>query len=638
MTGQGAPNRRNATRVCSILIGLGAAMLLAAAATPAIASNVRRVVRFHGHELHVPRSWRVFNLARAPRTCVRFNRHALYLGVPGGDQNCPAHSVGRTGAALVEPSRAAAASERAAVLGDAPTLSAPRAGLTVIGSARRGELAKILGRRLAPARSAAIARARPSPLVHPMEAVYTGLGFDACSAPSSDAMSAWSSSPFRAVGIYIGGTNEACSQPNLTAGWVSGEVSAGWQLIPTYVGLQGGGSCGGSCATISSIRSRASAQGAADARDAVVQAQALGIPAGNPIYDDLESYSTTASNSAAVLAFLAGWTNQLHAEGYVSGVYSSASSGIATLVRAASTSYTEPDDIWIGDWNGARTTSDPYVPSYDWPDNQRLHQYRGGHDETHGGVTLNIDSDYLGGATADTSSPIPDNTFVEVYGSPNVYRIAGGAPLYVSSWAGFGGAQPVEMLTPQDFAQLPPYPANGTFLTTTTGLVYRVAGGAPILVTDWALFGAPQPSVTVDEWDLQNTTNPLAHLRPAPLDGTVVRGLPSRLYWSFRGGARLSASQNAAAVAVDDQGLAVFPVTTQGSTPQDELPVTCVVPRLRHLSLARARGALRRAHCRAGAVHRPHHRPPGHLLRVAGQSAAPRSRHPAGYRVKLRLR
>ncbi len=638
MKGPGSPNRRNATGACAILIGLGVAMLLAAGASPALAGGARRVVRFEGHDLHVPRSWRVFNLARARRTCVRFNRRALYLGIPGGDQNCPAHSVGRTGAALVEPSRAAAASARGPVLDDAPTLSATHAGLTITGSASRSELAKILGRRLIPASSPATARARPGPLVHPMEAVYTGLGFDACSAPSSNAMSAWSSSPFRAVGIYIGGTNEACSQPNLTAGWVSGEVAAGWHLIPTYVGLQGRGSCGGSCATISSIRSRATAQGAANARDAVLHAQMLGIPAGNPIYDDLEAYATTASNSAAVLAFLAGWTNQLHAEGYVSGVYSSASSGIATLVRAASTSYTEPDDIWIGDWNGARTTSDPYVPSYDWPDNQRLHQFRGGHDETHGGVTMNIDSDYLGGATADTSSPIPDNTFVEVYGSPNVYRIAGGAPLYVSSWAGFGGAQPVEMLTTQDFAQLPPYPANGTFLTTTTGLVYRVAGGAPILVTNWALFGAPQPSVTVDEWDLQNTTNPLAHLRPAPLDGTVVRGLPSQAYWSFEHGARVSATKNAAAVAVDDQGLAGFPVTTEGSTPQDELPATCVVPQLRHLSLARARGALRRAHCRAGAIHRPRRWPPWHLLRVTAQSAAPRSTHPAGYRVNLRLR
>ena len=52
------------------------------------------------------------------------------------------------------------------------------------------------------------------------------------------------------------------------------------------------------------------------------------------------------------------------------------------------------------EWAG--TTSDPYVPSGDWANHQRLHQYSGGHNETYGGVTLNIDGDYLDGATAYT--------------------------------------------------------------------------------------------------------------------------------------------------------------------------------------------------------------------------------------------
>ncbi len=44
------------------------------------------------------------------------------------------------------------------------------------------------------------------------------------------------------------------------------------------------------------------------------------------------------------------------------------------------------------------------MPSSDWSDQQRLHQYRGANNETYGGVTINIDNDYLDGATADTSS------------------------------------------------------------------------------------------------------------------------------------------------------------------------------------------------------------------------------------------
>jgi hypothetical protein len=485
---------------------------------------------------------------------------------------------------------------------------------------------------------AAGARARPDAdaAVRRFEALGTGLGFDACSAPSSNAMSAWRGSPYQAVGIYIGGVNEGCSQPNLSAGWVSNEVGAGWQLIPTYVGLQGRGSCGGRCSTISSRR--ASSQGASAARNAVANAQALGIPAGNPIYDDMEAYTVTSSSTAAVLAFLSGWTKQLHALGYVSGVYSSASSGIKALVYAEQTSYTEPDDIWIGDWNGARTAKDPYVPSYDWPNNERLHQFRGGHNESYGGVRINVDNDFLAGATADTASPIPDNTFVEVNGTDNVFQIAGGAPLYVSDWSGFGGPQPIELITKRQFSELPRYPANGTFLTTTTGLVYRVAGGAPLLVTNWDLFGAVQPSVTVDEWDLENMIDPLAHLRAVPLNGTVVEGLPSNTYWSFNGGLRQPAKSNAAAVAVDDQGLVIFGETTGAESPDAEMTLRCVVPQLTHLSLVSARRALRRSRCRVGTVRRPAAWSPNHLLRVAAQSAAPHTRHKVNFRVNLRLR
>jgi glycoside hydrolase-like protein len=630
-----------AIRIAVVLTALALAVV---GASPALAS---RAVRYRGYSLTVPSSWRVVNLARTPDACVRFNRHAVYLGLPSADQNCPAHEVGRTEAILLEPLRAAAAGgPRGPIVaadGAGSSIDIRSAGLTatVTWSRQRHLLSRILGRPLHAATRplrprAGLIRDRLRATASPAEALGTGLGFDACSAPSSQAMSAWKRSPYRTVGVYIGGINEGCSQPNLTAGWVSGEVGTGWQLIPTYVGLQGRGSCGGKCATISP--GRATSQGTAAARDAVARAQALGIPAGNPIYDDMEAYTLSASNTAAVLAFLSGWTNQLHADGYVSGVYGSAASGITTLVRAEQTDYTEPDDIWIGDWNGARTTKDPYVPSVDWPGDQRLHQYRGGHDEAYGGVQINIDDDFLGGATADTSSPIPDNTFVEVDGTDNVFRIAGGAPLYVSDWSAFGGPQAVELVTPRQFSELPPYPANGTFLTTTTGLVYRVAGGAPILVSNWDLFGAEQPSVTVDEWDLLNMTNPLAHLRPVPLNGTVVRGLPSQAYWSFASGLRRPVRSNAAAVAVDDQGLAAFAETTGAETPAVLMAPRCVVPALKRLSLARARSALRRAHCRIGTVRRPRTWSPNHLLRVTTQSAAPHTRHQVNYRVNLRLR
>ena len=217
-------------------------------------------------------------------------------------------------------------------------------------------------------------------------------------------MDAWSASPYRAVGIYIGGENRGCAQPNLSARWVSDRVAAGWHLIPTYVGLQAPGACGG-CTTIDP--DDAAAQGAAAANAATGQAAALGIPAGNPIYYDMEHYARGGSRTSRVLAFLSAWTSQLHANGYVSGVYSSASSGISDLVEAVGTDFVVPDAIWIANWNGRRTIDDPYVPAGYWPDQQRIHQYEGGHQETYRGVTINIDGNYLDGPTADTAGAPP---------------------------------------------------------------------------------------------------------------------------------------------------------------------------------------------------------------------------------------
>ena len=419
-----------------------------------------RTVSYHGYAVTVPRSWPVYDLAKEPRVCVRFNRHALYLGTPGAQQRCPAHAAGRTEAILIEPAgasaaRAATASGTARLEGAATSFLVPSAAVKVDAtwSRDRALVARALHRPSLPASSTAggspaPATTAPAPAsaahtararAHAAAAVYTGLGFDACSAPSSKAMSAWgSSSPYHALGIYIGGANAACGQANLNSSWVSSESAAGWHFIPTYVGLQApSNSCG--CASITP--SQASAQGTAAANDAVVQAKSLGLPAGNPIYDDMESYPRGGSNTSAVLSFLAGWTSGLHAKGYASGVYSSAGSGITDLVGAYGTGYQEPDDIWIADWNQQQSTSDPYVPSSEWRNHQRLHQYDGGHDATYGGYTLNIDSNYLDGATANTSgapgpapSPPPPSP-----PTLSVTPTADGTTSLNASWSGGAG-------------------------------------------------------------------------------------------------------------------------------------------------------------------------------------------------------
>jgi Domain of unknown function (DUF1906) len=340
---------------------VAAFLLLGLLAAPATA----RTVHFGGRAVEVPARWPVYRLGEHPRMCVRLDRQAVYLGTPGASQRCPVNAIGRKRALLIEPrSQASARAGTSAVTPPAP-VSAPEA--------------------------------------------FTGLGFDACAAPSPRMMAAWGASPYRGIGVYIGGTNRACSQPNLTSGWVSEQVAAGWHLIPTYVGLQATTSACSSCAKLSSSLSRATIQGAEEARDAVEEAAAIGMGPGSPIYFDMEAYTRTSSATSSTLTFLSSWTDQLHALGYVSGVYSSSASGIADLGRAAAGStYTLPDHIWTANWNGQRNTLDPYLPSTAWAAHQRIHQYRGGHDESYGLTTINIDNNFIDGATVGASIAAPE--------------------------------------------------------------------------------------------------------------------------------------------------------------------------------------------------------------------------------------
>jgi hypothetical protein len=316
-----------------------------------------KTVHFGGRAVDVPAGWPVVRLSERPYACVRLDRKAVYLGAPGANQRCPANAIGRRRAILVDP-----------------------------GARARAAHARAKASRTPPARISSVSS-------------YTGLGFDACTAPSRRSMSAWSSSPYRAIGVYIGGVNRGCSQPNLTAGWVGEQTAAGWSLIPTYVGLQAPTSSCSSCAKLSASASTATTQGTEAASDAVSQAQAAGIGAGSPIYFDMESYSRTSSATNATLTFLAAWTARLHALGYRSGVYSSGASGIADLADKYGSTYLQPDELWFANWNGrASAASDPYVPAGAWA-GHRIHQYAGGHDETYGGVTINIDNDYVEGAT-----------------------------------------------------------------------------------------------------------------------------------------------------------------------------------------------------------------------------------------------
>ena len=387
------------------------------AARPGTARVHLKAVRYRGYTFQVPRSWPVIDDRTQPRGCVRFDQHAVYLGAVRGDEFCPSWLLGTTESMLIQPGPAGSArgstenpvarevTARApgiaitATFGTDPTViyrilasaSLPSpvihpenpaeasAAAHLDGSASRADRA--LG--TSPS-SPRMRQPMPAPPLPTAVASYRGLGFDACTAPSRSAMRAWRrSSPYRAIGIYIGGADRACAQPNLSRAWVRAEARAGWRFIPLYAGPQ---------AAFGELHTPVR-QGLAAARDAVVQARRLGFGRRTPIYYDMEAYNPGVR--IAALRFLSAWTVELHRLRFSSGVYSSSDSGIVDLSRQyGRRTYAMPNVIYDALWNGSASTSDRNLRSGQWH-LKRIHQFSGNVTQRYGGHTINIDKDFL---------------------------------------------------------------------------------------------------------------------------------------------------------------------------------------------------------------------------------------------------
>ena len=308
-------------------------------------SAAARSVSYLGHTFVVPAGWHLVDLAENPTRCVRFDAHAVYFGNPSADQQCAAQSAAAVqGAVLVAPSSkawtagafdnpveqrisatlpgvqitASYGADRSAVLAllsaakvPAPTVVAVSTSTAAVSSRIAANLAPVQGT-VTPSTVAAMTQA------------YTGLGFDACAAPSTTQMDAWGGSPFGAVGVYIGGAERACAQPNLTASWVTAETTAGWRLLPLYVGPQ----------IAYGTVTDAAAQGKSSADDAATQASALGIGQGAILYYDMEGGGYTALQTATAQAFVSAWTTELHALHYQAALYGSETGAVGAMVSS----------------------------------------------------------------------------------------------------------------------------------------------------------------------------------------------------------------------------------------------------------------------------------------------------------------
>jgi hypothetical protein len=241
---------------------------------------------------------------------------------------------------------------------------------------------------------------------------FVGQGFDSCTLPSAAQMQTWyNSSPYRVWNLYIGGSSRAACG-TLTASFLSQLAQQGWRFIPTWVGPQA------ACSSLGTTKmsfdpATAFNQGVTEANSAVARATSLGLAesdgSGTILYYDLEAYNTNDSACrAAASSFISGWSGQLRARNNQAGVYGSACSSALSDFAGVSN---VPDVVWIAAWmvpyqyrSDATVWNVSCLSNTLWTNQQRLRQYAGGHNETWGEVTINIDSDVIDGPVANLGS------------------------------------------------------------------------------------------------------------------------------------------------------------------------------------------------------------------------------------------
>ncbi|WP_369779006.1 DUF1906 domain-containing protein [Streptomyces sp. R33] len=400
---------------------LGAALLIPV--QPSAADADGRTVEYRGLRLALPGDWRVVDLQRDPDACLRLDLPTLYLGHAGSQAECSGRAVrSRADTLHLEPLDGAPARADIPTLrvegsdgipeaaGDSHEVRYALRRSGVMATLSYGEAPDAVRELLARAgtgdgaapgdrgTSAQPASVVAGPKAVTAQAPFTGAGFDACTAPTQRAMDGWrSASPFGAVGIYIGGRARACAQPQLTAGWVRKQAEAGWHLMPLWVGPQ---PWRGSGTGLSTDPSEADQEGTEAAEGAVQAARALGLADGTVLYNDLEHYTDRTTWDPPVIAYLTAWTVRLHELGYRAGAYVSASSGGKALSdHHDQAPWAMPDVLWIASWNAKATVSDADVGlpagTHQWAGRRRAHQYRGDHNDTYDGVTINIDRSWI---------------------------------------------------------------------------------------------------------------------------------------------------------------------------------------------------------------------------------------------------
>ena len=386
-------------------------------------------------------------------------------------------------------------------------------------------------------------------------------GFDKCAADSVANMQTWwASSPYYDTGIYLGGSNRGCAQPNLTANWITQVGGMGWKFMPIWVGPQAPcvTSCS-TCGTMSSTVATAASQGTAEADSAANAATALGLASPTIVYYDMESYNATTSCSAAVSAFVNAWVQRTKQRGNLAGVYGSPTNAANDWVSIAN----PPDAVWIAKWdNRATTLGLTPLPDNLWANNQRIHQYVGGHNETYGTATFNIDNDIENGPVAVVAgSPPPAFTLTNL--APVCDLNPPAAPAVQLNWTASSGATSYDL-----------YRNGAAYSTGLTGTAFynnaNVVAGQTYSyfvrarnasgTTDSNTISVPIPS------NICAVSPPPAPILLSPSNGSTGVSLTPTLSWNASSGATSYNVFFGNAAAVNTTGTSYSPGTLVSGT------------------------------------------------------------------------
>lgn len=221
-----------------------------------------------------------------------------------------------------------------------------------------------------------LVNASPASAVLPGPVVEQGEAFDTASLPpTSDMTTWWSTTPYYAIGVYLGGENSGGTNPGHA--WLANVMTTGWDVWLLWVGPQSECVDQSGLGTFSDDPTTAQDEGEEQADDAVAAATADGFGDEYLVYD-LEAYDTDNSTCVtAAQSFVNGFEYEVHTVDHEHGaVYGSS---CASDLSGYTVHSNVPEAIFPADYGYSDYATTPIqcVPDNAWDDNQRVHQWSG---------------------------------------------------------------------------------------------------------------------------------------------------------------------------------------------------------------------------------------------------------------------